>query len=152
MADTREQILTQIVAILTTISGDRTGRNDDDLTGKPAVATVLFDGGETITDNPVARSPRGIPAVPKDFMHMTPEIMVILQAPTTTIGTLLNQYRVQLLPLILGDTTLASLVGANGEIRYTGCTVETQGGEAREGRMSLDFRFTYMLNVPALSN
>lgn len=151
MADIREQILVRLLAILTA-GVDRVRRNSDDLSSKTGSAAVLFDGDETSTDLPIQRNSRGDPRVLKDFMHMTPTIAIVVAASTPEVGTALNGFRSTFLPAIINDATLISLVGPNGEIRYTGLTMETQAGENREGRLTLDFRFQYVLNINQLGS
>ncbi len=151
MADIREEILVRLLAILGT-GVERTRRNSDDLSSKTGNAAVLHDGDESITDLPIQRNSRGDPRVLKDFVHMMPGITIIVGSSTEEVGTALNALRQFFLPAIINDATLISLVGPNGEIRYTGLTMETQAGENREGRMTLDFRFQYVLNVNTLGS
>lgn len=151
MADTREAILVRLLAI---IGGfvSRTRRNSDDLSAKTGSAGVLSDGDETITDIPLRKNNRGDPRIIKDFLQMTPNITIIVGASTENIGTELNGLRAQMLPAIVNDSELISLVGPNGEIRYTGMTLETQAGESREGRLTLDMRLTYVLDINKLGS
>lgn len=151
MADTREQILLQLVAIANSVAPTEATRNVDDMTASSQLAITILDGDEAPGDNftPI-RSSRGDPRVLLELMSMTPSVLLTLGAPTDRIGSDLNEVRRQLLPLVISDPTLMSLVTANGEIRYTGLAMETNPGEQREGRMTLDFKITYPLFISEL--
>jgi len=152
MIDTRESILVRIKDIISTIaSPDRTLRNTDEVSGRGGTYAILFDGDEAIDEeNDTTRSSLGDPSVVQDFMVMSPAVELITGAETEDIGSELNTLRRQLLPLILLDAELVSLVGSNGQIRYMGCSVETQAGDNREGTITFDFRFKYVLRVADL--
>lgn len=150
--DKRELILVRLLAIMALTSADRTFRNEDDISARQDVTTILFDGDENITENPIPRSGRGDPRVSTDFMILSPSIEILINASTAAIGTILNGYRKQIIPNLINDSELISLVGPNGTIRYIGCTSETQAGENRAGRMTLRFDLVYVFKVSELAS
>lgn len=151
MADTREQILLQLLAVVESMAPTRATRNNDDLSGSSELSVIILDGDEFASDTfTPSRSSRGDPRVLLEMMSMTPSVLLVLAASTDRIGSDLNEIRRQLIPLVMSDPSLMALVSANGQIRYTGLTMETNPGEQREGRMSLDFKFTYPLFISEL--
>jgi hypothetical protein len=152
VTDIRESILVRIKDILETMVPLRTLRNTDEVSsGRGGDYAILFDGDETIDEeNDTTRSSLGDPRILQDLLIMSPSIELIVGAETDDIGSELNDRRRRLLPLILSDSQLVSLVGRNGQIRYMGCSVETQAGENREGTITFDFRFKYLLRVADL--
>jgi hypothetical protein len=152
MPDIRESILVRIKDILEIMAPERTLRNTDEITSRGGLAAILFDGDEGIDeDSEVPKSAMGDPRVLQDYMIMSPAIELIKGSETEDIGTDLNLYRKQLLPLIINDAALVSLVGRNGQIRYMGCSIETQAGENRSGTITFDFRIRYVLRVSDLT-
>jgi hypothetical protein len=150
--DRRELILARLLAIAVDIVGvDRAVRNTNEITGKTAPAIVINDGDEHVhEDSNAPRNALGNPAVMREFVQMEPSIQFLVGLPMKDVGTTINQYRAQIVPTIVQDSQLASAVSGDGEIRYTGCTMETQHGEKREGRMLLHFMFIYPLSVTEL--
>jgi hypothetical protein len=51
---------------------------------------------------------------------------------------------------VLTDTTLADLVGTNGDVRYEGCATALARSRMMEGEMGLSFTFTYVLRPDEL--
>lgn len=155
MADRREPILAQLLVIMQAITPGtgRCGRNLDDMSAAAAPGSVVLDGDETIRESESAtppRSSRGDPRILTDYIVMTPSIQVVVSASSADVGTVLNSLRAQIIPAVINDSVLRTLVTSNGELRYTGLTMETQAGERREGRMTVDFRLVYPFNVSDL--
>lgn len=149
--DTRELILVRLRAIIETLAPNKAHRNDDGVTGRTGPHIILFDGGESKSDDiSLPKNARGDPRILKDYMMLTPSITVILGSPTEQVGADLSGFRVLLIPTIINDSQLIALVGSSGELRYLGCVVETQIGEQREGRITLNFGIMYPFNVSDL--
>lgn len=148
MADIREAILQRIQTIMESIAPGRVFRNIDDISGRSGLSIALHDGDEAVSDDfslPV--NSRGDPRIVKDYMSMTPSVLLILGGTSATVGSDMNANRALIIPLVIGDNTLAGYVGSNGKLRYTGASFDVQAGERREARMTLDFRFTYPIDV-----
>jgi len=144
---TRESILARLLTLVDTLAPGRADRNVGDTSGL-ALSFVMLDGDESLReDNSTPRNSRGDPRILRDYMVMTPTLIAILGAPSTDIGTLLNSVREQVVPLVINDPLLIGFVGSDGELRYTGCALDTDTGEKREGRMLLNFRITYPLTI-----
>lgn len=151
MADRREQILARLEAIFGTISGvAKTGRNVEDVTGKSRPAIIMHDASESSTDlseRPPGQNGR---VVPKDYMILSPQIAILLGDRAEVVGTRVSAMRSALVKAIWTDSQLASFLGNKGDIRYTGCGLETQPGETREARLLVNFEFTYFLDCAEL--
>lgn len=153
---TREDILARINVVIDNIDGTlgltQAGRNQDDLSGRSRPAVILHDGDENLRENNnTPKNMRGSgPGILVDFMDMRPRLELLINEKTIDVGTKLNEYRDKILPAIVMDTTLANLVGQNGEIRYLGLSTETSAGEKREGRITLNFSLLYTLDIAAL--
>lgn len=149
-ADRRENILARMRDLAETKAPGRADRNVGDTSGL-ALSFVLLDGDETLReDNSTPRNSRGDPRILRDYMVMTPTFLAIIGAPSTDIGTLLNAVRQEIVPLIINDPELIFYVGPDGEIRYTGCSLDTDTGEKREGRLGINFRLIYPFSVDEL--
>lgn len=153
--DVREQILSRIRAVLGTVAGAQlAARNRIPVSGASRPALVLQDGSEEEceTENP---GPRGSQ---KSLMRLSPRVMILAGAPAESIGATLSTLRAALLPAILKDSQLLSLVGGpagirgQGQMRYSGCAVELQTGETQEAVMQLDFTFEYVLSLEDLTS
>lgn len=149
--DVRESILVRLLYLAESQAPGRADRNVGDTSGI-ALSFVLLDGDEAEReDNSTPKNSRSDPRILRGFMVMNPTFIAILGAPSTDIGTLLNDVRRQVVPLVINDPELMLYVGANGEIRYTGCSLDTDTGEKREGRLLLNFRLIYPLNINDLN-
>jgi hypothetical protein len=151
MIDKREAILVRLRDIIETVPGVKAaGRNRQDVTGKARPAILLHDGDEQ-TENNKETAPR-FSAV--DKATMTPQLVILAGTTTEQLGTTLNGIRAALLPLVLQDPELINLCGgpnSNSQIRYEGCAVTSEAGEAREGRMECNFAFEYVFKVSDLA-
>jgi hypothetical protein len=159
--DTREAILARLRTLIETIPGlamgsngavRGVGRNRDDVSGAVRPAIILNDGGEENldSDNPPART-----AV--QMMRMEPELVILVGTPTEDVGSVANIFRARLIVAVLNDSELGNLIGPGGprgrggDIHYLGSEFESQAGERREGRMTVNFGITYVLRVADLA-
>lgn len=142
MTDRREAILVRLREILEETPGIvRVGRNVDDVSGGVSrrPAALLYDGAEENADyEGQARF------CPKDYITMTPQIVINLGARSETVGTRVNDIRRLLIPLVYKDATLKSLCTAAGNIKFRNGGLDTAQGESREARYELTFEFTYL--------
>lgn len=155
--DVREQILARIRVIIGGIPGvAAAARNRIEISGTSRPAMVLHDGEEEAfeVESP-AIPPRGSQL---DFFHLQPRIQILAGAPTESVGPLLSGLRLLLIPAILNDATLLTLVGGpagirgQGQMRYLAATVETVSGQTNEATMELTFRFDYVFRLSDLTS
>lgn len=150
----REDILTQIGAILASIAGVMTfARNRGEATDVELPAIILLDGREDIVDNRVAqmKSVRMPPAV----FRLQPQIFVILRqrddATNLTldghdapIGPELSYWRDAVLAALINDPVLIDMLGTTGQIVYRGMTTDMVTGATLQGQMQLFLDFNYV--------
>jgi hypothetical protein len=153
MADTRELLLTRLLAIATAVKTADTTiksaiRNRGPLETDLRPAIILLDGDETSALPPRAPGRGGQP-MPPAILTMSPELFVLLeeQRPQrVAIGERVNAYRIALIEAVAGDAALLSLLGSNGRIVYRGCATDLKSGSSLSGEMRLDFALTYVVN------
>src|SRR6185369_1398414 len=137
--DTREAILQRLVAIVTTLKSRgllAANRNELDIPDPQLPAMTVLDGDEASLDSQDGNARQGLR--PR-AMIMRPQIRIWSGASAASIGTDLNRWRALLVPLVLGDTELIALTGANGAINYHGCETDLALGRDMLGRMALVF-------------
>ena len=146
--DTREQILSRLVAIATALPSFKTVvRNQDEVSEHRRPAIALFDADETIDEGTARKDQLGrSPSV----VTMSPEVLVLLGGQAQTIGTALNSLRAALLKAVLTDAELLALTGSNGRVSYVGCSTHLGHGRSMEGAMSVHFSFAYVLRPETL--
>ena len=66
------------------------------------------------------------------------------------VGPALNELRAKLVKAVLTDAQLNTLVGANGYVRYAGCSTHLGHGRSMEGSMGVHFTFAYVLRPEQL--
>lgn len=153
MLDRREAILVRLLQVAETIEGvTYAARNRLDLSDRQRPAIIILDSDEVV-DAGGAGQGRG--ATASSIVSMTPEILVLLQdnydrADAGGVGAALNTMRARLLSAVLKDTTLATLTGPNGQIRYEGCATGLSRGRNMEGEMGVAFSFQYPLIISDL--
>lgn len=154
MIDRREEILSRLLEIISDVPGVVSAvRNREAVSGDKRPAVIMHDAAEESAG--LENRPRGNT---KDIIVLSPQIYILMGAPATDIGTLINGMRRILIPLILADATLRDLcatpVGANrgGDIRYSGCGLDTTTGETREARLELKFEFDYVFDLAELQS
>jgi hypothetical protein len=141
--DRREAILAQLFTVATAISDFTAVYRNRPMTPDRNLrpACFILDAHETalqIDEPPHAR--RGL-----NLVALRPEIYISLGAAPEDVGTTLNTLRIELLQAIFADPTLASLVTANGDIRYEGAATALTMGAGVEGEMGLSLAFLYPL-------
>lgn len=150
MNDIRENILDRIYNIWSGITGiAAVGRNVLDVPGLTRPAILQFDGAEDLL--------LGRPNSYKNFaqvqlMELKPEIRLLLRADSgNSAGTLASTFRARILTAIASDVTLQGILGANGAIRYEGCSMAEPSPETKEPRMEFTFVFSYPLKLSDLT-
>ena len=142
--DRREAILAQLVAVATGIPDFLGVWRNRPMSPSRALrpACFIFDAHETalqVDEPPHAR--RGL-----NLVSLRPEIFISLGAAPEDVGPTLNGLRISLLQAIWADATLASLVTANGDIRYEGAATGLTASSGVEAEMGLSLAFFYPLN------
>lgn len=147
MIDRREEILDRLRVIGSEVPGILDSiRNTETISGTARPVVVVHDASED-TSGLAQRNARFFP---KDLIQMTPQTFILLGARRLIVGTKVNELRRQFIQLVWTDSQLKALCGTNGDIRYTGCGLDTSEGETREARLQLNFEFTYVLDVREL--
>jgi hypothetical protein len=148
MADRREDILVRILAIAEA-TGDYTlvARNKANIPEEQRPACIILDADETADDSDQGR---GRPSATVNLIGMSPEIYILLGDLPENVGSEINALRIKLVKAILTDTTLDSIMGRNGGVRYEGCATGLASGRTIEGEMGLSFTFTYVLKPSEL--
>lgn len=145
--DRREAILERLLAILKTIAGPEKGfRNRIDIPENRRPALVMLDADEVRDDTDDGK---GRPPNAPMWIHMTPELYILLGAKSENIGADLNLFRIQLIKAILSDQTLIGLV-KDGDIRFLGYTTGLASGRSMEGEAGISFQFRYMVHPSKL--
>lgn len=146
MADIREALLARLVAVCVGVDGVKSvARNRLDVAALERPAVVVYDGVETLRDQPL-----GMRFSELSRVELSPAITVIVRAGSTDPGPLLSLYRSRVVVAVLSDATLRSSVGTNGSIRYEGCVVTPPDAEAKEHRLELSLTFTYAFRLDDL--
>jgi hypothetical protein len=146
--DKREQILMRLVDIASAVPGINTAvRNQDELSERKRPAIAIFDADETADE---ASERQDHPGRAPNIVVMTPEVMILLGAAPTTVGSSLNSLRAKLVKAVLTDAQLTALVGTNGHVRYAGCSTHLGHGRSMEGFMGVHFAFAYVLRPEQL--
>ena len=127
-------------------------RNRLDLSERQRPAIVILDSDEIVDagGSGQGRSPRAA-----SIVSMTPEILFLLQdsadrTGSAGVGAALNDIRARFLQAVLSDSTLATLTGPNGSIRYEGCATGLSRGRNMEGEMGISLAFQYPLIIAEL--
>jgi hypothetical protein len=151
LADTREDILARLHAILATIPNIRSAqRNNGDITEDQLPAAVVFDGDEETDDNDdMGMRPSHRPTV----VRMTPEIVIAQQSDEA--GSDLTTLRRELIKRVLTDTELNEQIvktgrHGNGAIRYLGCQTDLGWGRSLHGALRAQFVFKFSMKPDQL--
>ena len=144
--DRRETILARLDAIVTGMSGLKTAGRNVQITSDTALPAIVVHDGKEQADE---QDPRGRPSSAPRRMYLLPEITIKAADTPEDIGATLDALRLTLLPLIIGDTALAAVVGEsqNFGIRYLGCITEFSSDRQIVGtmRISIEFAYPFML-------
>jgi hypothetical protein len=161
MPDMREQILSQMLALMTQVgtgwaaqvNGDLSVfRNRAEIPADKLPALVLLDGSENLKAGLSKSLSLGlVPGqVPPQIMVLTPQVFIICKPRDTIenagVGPELSAMRVKLLNAMLNDDVLGSLLGSNGDIAYLGHQTDLQTGSTVLGQMQLNFQLSYVLD------
>lgn len=151
MTDVRESVLDRLRIVAGGIPGIKNAfRNRSEVSERARPAIVILDADEAVADLGDESIGRGRPSRAPSFIGMTPEIYIMLSSPSEALGAEINALRALLIKAILTDAVLLSLVGANGTIRYEGCSTDLARGRQMQGDMGLSFTFVYVLNPARL--
>jgi len=141
--DKREAILKRLVEIATGLPGIATAvRNQDEISEHARPAIAVFDADETADER---AQQQGHSGRAPNVVEMTPEVLILLGAKPEHVGHALNELRAKLVKAVLTDTQLSTLAGANGRVRYAGCSTHLGHGRSMEGSMGVHFTFAYVL-------
>ena len=147
MADTREEILVQILTVLDGIqSGAFVMRNVTAISDDQRPAVVLVDGEEDADEgdaNPFGTAPRRV--------IMRPQIYCFVSEQDELVGTALNNMRVLIVKAILEDPTLRQLSLQNNGVSYEGANFIAESGRRIEGALGLQFAVRYILRPDQLT-
>jgi hypothetical protein len=153
MVDTREDILVRLLEVVTTIPGMRSAwRNNVDITEDQLPAVIVLDGDEDSDGaNDVSMKQ---PHRPYN-VQMTPGIIVQVQDDNVVLGSIVTNFRREMIKRVLTDGELNEQIVktgrfGNGAIRYLGC--QTDVGWTRTGYAALtaQFMFKYTLKPDEL--
>lgn len=151
MIDVRNQILERLPEVCRAITGmAAVGINCLDVPGIRRPAVIINDGIEEVSlERPT--SVRRFSQV--QIMDLTPDIRLLLRTEggSDEARELVSLFRARVISAILGDSELQSILGANGAIRYGGCTSPDPSPEAKETRLDFTFVFTYPLKLSDLT-
>lgn len=144
MADRRELILERLLAIGEALYPARAFRNKIIASSGSDPLFCLIDGGEVTEEEKSERPRRGQVFSHLECAVMAPQLQVLMRKKVEEIGSALNVERIRVYNAVMNDPQLAAICGASyGLIRYTGCAVDTESGEASEGRIDLNFSINY---------
>lgn len=138
MTDTREIILDTIRDVLTAMGTATVKRMAVSLHSSERPAIVIHDGQEMA--RPTTKEGRA-----PNLVDLRPVIM-LFAADTTQPGEMINALRAEVLGEMLTNTSIPSITGVHGGIRYLGCETGINRGETMEADMALNFEITYVLN------
>lgn len=145
-ADKREDILARLFTIISGIRNITTvARNLDEMPEGSRPCIVLIDGNEVRADDSRGKGRQTV------IMVMTPIIAVGVSSTVADLGADANAIRAKLLPAILTDTTLATILGTNGKITYDGLAGKLSQGSLMASDMELNFTIEYPLDILGLA-
>jgi hypothetical protein len=150
--DRREQILERLFIIMQGVVGTAScSRNRDELPSEKRPGIILLDGDEEARPDTEGRGrPLGAP----QRIIIKPEIYIVLtiQKPQNlTVGADLNAMRMKILKAVFTDSTLPTLITANGQIYYAGCVTDLARDRKMEGEMGMMLAVTYPLILSEIS-
>lgn len=152
MADTREDIMSRLVAILKDIDGvDEVSRNvlvADDGEDRRKRVTVL-EGEEMIDEEDQARTGNR-PANAPTTVHMQPQIELSNFATSDDVGLNLSRMRAAVIKKISADSALIAMTSKGRGGIYIGMASDLAFGREMSGQMTLKFQFTYLLRPDQL--
>lgn len=150
MVDIRDEILARLPVVCSGITGIvAVGENGLDVAGLARPSILINDGTEEVSlERP--NSPRRYGQV--QLVELTPEIRLVLRADDgSDARKIKNLFRRRIILAILGDSGLQTILGANGSMKYSGCTAPDPSPETKEPRLDFTFVFSYPLKLSDLS-
>jgi hypothetical protein len=144
--DKREAILQRLVELAASLDGIACAvRNQDEISERTRPAIAIFDADESAAEH-VGDHPGRAP----NIIEMAPELLILLGGKPGTVGSALNALRAKFIKAVLTDPQLVALTGANGHVRYAGCSTHLGHGRSMEGSMGVQFSFAYVLRPEQL--
>lgn len=140
MSDVRESILKRLLVIAASCASTAK-RMSVQVHSSERPAIVINDGDETVDLNKGGAAPVTVTLRPS---------FLVYAADGDVPGTAINRVRAAAIKAVLTDTTLATLAGVNGTIKYLGCETGLFRGETMEADMALTFELTYVLKPAEL--
>ena len=113
-------------------------RNVDEMPESSRPCLILIDGDERRSD-----TSRAIGLQPLVIM-MNPVIAIGVSASPHSVGPDVNELRAKILPAVLGDSQLTSLLTANGRIQYDGANGKLSHGSFMADDLELLFTLHYV--------
>lgn len=150
MIDIREQLLAQLVIVYEGITGiEAVARNALDIVGIKRPAILVNDGSEEL----VLERPNSVRRFGQiQIMDLTPDVRLLLRADDGNEGgALISLFRARIILATLNDIGLRNILGANGAMRYAGCSTPDPSPESRFPRLDLTFIFSYPLKLSDLT-
>ncbi|HET7376496.1 MAG TPA: hypothetical protein VFK30_07300 [Anaerolineae bacterium] len=145
-ADKREDILARLFTVLSGIRNITTvARNIDEMPEGSRPCIVLIDGDEIRSDTSRGKALQTV------VMVMTPRIAIGISSSPDNLGPDINAIRAKVLPAVLGDATLTTILGTNGKITYDGLAGKLSQGSLMASDMELNFSIEYPLDIKALA-
>jgi hypothetical protein len=130
---------------MTSFARNRGLRDDESRPGM-----VLLDGDESPR---ISRRTQGQASLmAPQIIEIRPEVYILLKEKrpkNEQVGQQLNAFRIAFMSRLWSDTTLATILGANGSIVYNGLQTDLKSGSAMSGEMRLDFVANYVLKPTA---
>lgn len=143
MADTREMILSRLVALMQTLSGvDEVLRNQVVVDDTATRRIVVLEGDEIPADD---EQPKRRPASAPRTIHMQPQILLSNFAGAGDVGPGLSAIRAAIIKAIAFDDQLIALTYDGSGGHYLGLSSDLAFAQAMVGEAALKFRFTYVL-------
>jgi hypothetical protein len=143
MRDRREELLTRLVDVaLGVMNVRRVYRNVESSPELMRPSIVIRDGEEEASQADVRNHHAFALA---NVVTITPEIYLIAAGNEDTMPAMLASMRMALIRDIIHDTTLQSICGTNGSIRYGGASLKDDYGSMLQGEMRLTFEIAYPL-------
>ncbi|HET7376547.1 MAG TPA: hypothetical protein VFK30_07555, partial [Anaerolineae bacterium] len=107
---------------------------------------VLIDGDEGLADG--FRNKGGSAPI---IMMMSPRIAIGVSTSVDDLGPSVNAIRAALVPAIMKDASLATILSPNGKITYDGLAGKLSQGSLMASDMELNFSIEYPLDINTLA-
>ncbi len=148
MADVREGILSELLAICLDIPGvAAAARNRSDLTNLSRPGIVIHDGGEEVFSQPETASASLV-----QLHEMTPSVQIFVGGAPERVGPLSNLFLARLRYRVVTSSEIRTLIGNNGKIFIQGASLIPPTPESREARMDCGFLFRYFFRAEDLAD